>query len=87
MIREIHTFGDQVKIGESGENFGQHIGFGKKLIAKAEEIAKENGYEKIFVIAGVGVRAYYEKRGYERIGEYMGKELKLAKNNLSILGG
>jgi len=75
MIREIHTFGDQVKIGESGGDFGQHIGFGKRLIARAEEISREHGYEKIFVIAGVGVRPYYEKRGYQRVGEYMGKEL------------
>ncbi|MDD5769801.1 MAG: tRNA uridine(34) 5-carboxymethylaminomethyl modification radical SAM/GNAT enzyme Elp3 [Candidatus Gracilibacteria bacterium] len=75
LIREIHTFGDQLSIGERGSLFGQHLGFGKKLIEKAQEIAKENGYEKIAVIAGVGVRGYYEKRGYELDGEYMIKNL------------
>jgi elongator complex protein 3 len=30
----------------------------------AEEIAMQNGYRKIAVISGVGVREYYRKRGY-----------------------
>ncbi|MDD4151547.1 MAG: tRNA uridine(34) 5-carboxymethylaminomethyl modification radical SAM/GNAT enzyme Elp3 [Candidatus Gracilibacteria bacterium] len=76
LIREIHTFGDQLSIGEVGSTFGQHLGFGKKLIEKAEAIAIENGYEKMAVIAGVGVRGYYEKRGYHLEGEYMVKKLK-----------
>ncbi|PZM84786.1 tRNA uridine(34) 5-carboxymethylaminomethyl modification radical SAM/GNAT enzyme Elp3 [Candidatus Gracilibacteria bacterium] len=75
LIREIHTFGDQLSIGEKGTTFGQHLGFGKRLIEKAESIAKENGYKKMAVIAGVGVRAYYEKRGYHLEGEYMIKEI------------
>jgi elongator complex protein 3 len=33
LIREVHTFGDQLSIWEKGNNFGQHIGFGKRLIA------------------------------------------------------
>ncbi|MDD3302700.1 MAG: tRNA uridine(34) 5-carboxymethylaminomethyl modification radical SAM/GNAT enzyme Elp3 [Candidatus Gracilibacteria bacterium] len=73
LIREIHTFGDQLSIGEAGSTFGQHIGFGKKLIEEAEKIAKENGYKKVAVIAGVGVREYYKKRGYTLDGEYMTK--------------
>nr|MDD3720478.1 tRNA uridine(34) 5-carboxymethylaminomethyl modification radical SAM/GNAT enzyme Elp3 [Candidatus Gracilibacteria bacterium] len=76
LIREIHTFGDQLSIGETGSTFGQHIGFGKKLIAEAENIAKKNGYNKMAVIAGVGVREYYKKRGYELEGEYMIKKVK-----------
>ncbi|USN58622.1 MAG: hypothetical protein H6767_00430 [Candidatus Peribacteria bacterium] len=27
IIREIHTFGDQLSIGEKGSTFGQHLGF------------------------------------------------------------
>jgi elongator complex protein 3 len=65
IVREIHTFGDQLSIGEKWSTFGQHIGFGKRLMEKAEEIAKEKyGIEKMAVIAWVGVRKYYEKRGY-----------------------
>ncbi len=41
IIREVHTFGDQLRIGEVGNGSGQHMGFGKKLIARAEEIVRE----------------------------------------------
>ncbi|PIZ01819.1 tRNA uridine(34) 5-carboxymethylaminomethyl modification radical SAM/GNAT enzyme Elp3 [Candidatus Gracilibacteria bacterium CG_4_10_14_0_8_um_filter_38_28] len=77
IIREIHTFGDQLRIGEKPDGSGQHMGFGKRLIAKAEEIIRENypKIEKIAVIAGVGVRGYYEKLGYALEGEYMIKKL------------
>lgn len=53
------------------------MGFGRRLIEKAEEIVRENfpGVEKIAVIAGVGVRGYYEKLGYTLEGEYMMKKL------------
>ena len=75
LIREIHTFWDQLNINEKGSHFWQHIGLGKKLIAEAEAIAKNEGYSKMAVIAGVGVRGYYEKRGYVLEGEYMVKYL------------
>ncbi|MBS9775125.1 tRNA uridine(34) 5-carboxymethylaminomethyl modification radical SAM/GNAT enzyme Elp3 [Candidatus Gracilibacteria bacterium] len=75
LIREIHTFGDQLSIGEKGTIFGQHLGFGKRLIAHAEQLAIDAGFKKIAVIAGVGVRQYYEKRGYHLEGEYMVKEM------------
>ena len=75
LIREIHTFWDQLSIGEKGSIFGQHIGFWKKLIAEAERITKEHNIKKIAVIAGVGVRQYYEKRDYHLEGEYMVKKL------------
>lgn len=75
LIREIHTFWDQLSIWEAGSTFGQHLGFGKKLIEKAEEIAIENGYKKMAVIAGVWVRWYYEKRWYKLEWEYMVKYL------------
>ncbi len=76
LIREIHTFWDQLNIWEKGNNFWQHIGFGKKLIAEAERLAKEKYHlKKMAVIAGVWVRSYYEKRGYHLEWEYMVKEL------------
>ena len=58
IIREIHTFGDQLRIGEKSDGSGQHMGFGKRLTQKAEEIIQEQypQIEKIAVIAGVGVR-------------------------------
>ena len=34
------------------------------MLKKAEEIAFMNGYNKIAIISGVGVRNYYRKLGY-----------------------
>jgi len=76
IIRELHVYGNAVPIGEAGEiDDVQHKGFGKQLMAKAEEIAKTNGKNKMLVISGVGVRQYYEKLGYGREGPYMSKKL------------
>ena len=75
LIREIHTFWDQLSVNEKGSTFWQHIGFWKKLIARAENIAKENWFKKMAVIAWVWVRAYYEKRWYSLVWEYMIKDL------------
>ena len=75
LIREIHTFWDQLSIWETWSTFGQHIWFWKKLIAKAEEISRQNWFTKIAVIAWVWVRKYYEKRNYKLEWEYMVKEL------------
>lgn len=75
IIREIHTFWDQLSIWEAWSTFGQHIGFGKKLIAEAEKIAIENWFEKMAVIAWVWVREYYKKRWYTLEWEYMVKNL------------
>lgn len=77
IVREVHTFGDQLPIGAAPDGTGQHQGFGKRLMARAEEIVRENypGISKLAVISGVGVRGYYRKLGYELIDEYMVKGL------------
>lgn len=75
LIREIHTFWDQLWVWENWSVFGQHIWFWKKLILKAEEISKNQWYQKIAVIAWVWVRWYYEKRWYILEWEYMVKYL------------
>jgi elongator complex protein 3 len=76
-IRELHVYGSAVAIGEEGkESEAQHKGLGKKLMAEAERIAKEEfGCKKILVISGIGVREYYRKLGYARDGPYMSKNL------------
>jgi histone acetyltransferase (RNA polymerase elongator complex component) len=51
-------------LNETNSNKTQHKGLGKKLLARAEQIALSNGYKKIAVIAGVGVREYYRNQGY-----------------------
>ena len=74
MVREIHVYGQALNLGEKGVD-GQHIGLGKKLMKEAERIAKENGYKRLAVISGVGVREYYKKLGYKLEGPYMIKSL------------
>lgn len=75
LIRELHTYGAQVPISERDEKASQHMGFGKKLIAEAERISKKNGFKKIAVISGIGIREYYRKLGYELEGTYMVKKI------------
>ncbi len=76
LIRELHIYGQTIPVGdESTDNIVQHKGWGRKLLARAEEIAKENGFEKMAIISGVGVREYYRKFGYELEGPYMCKKL------------
>ncbi|MCL4311328.1 MAG: tRNA uridine(34) 5-carboxymethylaminomethyl modification radical SAM/GNAT enzyme Elp3 [Candidatus Thermoplasmatota archaeon] len=77
IIREIKVMGNIVPIGaESAENW-QHHGFGKKLLDEAERISlEEYGKKRIVVISGIGVRNYFRKYGYERLGPYMARELK-----------
>ncbi len=76
MIRELHVYGKMTPIENKGINKVQHKGYGKMLVAQAEKIAQENGYNKIAVISGVGVRQYYEKLGYELKNNYMIKDIQ-----------
>ncbi len=75
IIREIHTFWDQLNIWEIWKWLGQHIGFWKKLITEVEKLTLKNWLNKIAVIAWIWVRAYYEKRWYKLIWEYMIRNL------------
>ncbi|MCL4450665.1 MAG: tRNA uridine(34) 5-carboxymethylaminomethyl modification radical SAM/GNAT enzyme Elp3 [Candidatus Thermoplasmatota archaeon] len=75
LIREIKTFGKEARIDEKGEY--QHRGYGRRLLNEAEEITRELGYDGIAVISGIGVREYFRKNGYERMGPYMSKRTEL----------
>ncbi|KAJ0392898.1 hypothetical protein P43SY_001338 [Pythium insidiosum] len=84
LVRELHVYGQLVVAGEknkkakqeaeTGDNEddgakAQHIGFGTQLMLKAEELARQQGYRKIAVIAGVGVRNFYRRLGFEVEGD------------------
>ncbi|MAF13600.1 MAG: tRNA uridine(34) 5-carboxymethylaminomethyl modification radical SAM/GNAT enzyme Elp3 [Parcubacteria group bacterium] len=73
LIRELHTYGQLAPLGKTEKV--QHLGLGKSLMAKAEEIATKEGIKKIAVISGIGVRQYYGKLGYQLEGTYMVKKL------------
>ncbi len=73
-VRELHVYGPQIPIGKSEAGF-QHLGYGRKLMEKAEAIAKEFSKSTIAVTSGVGAREYYKKLGYKLEGFYMAKDL------------
>lgn len=76
IIREAHTYGQEIPIDLKDKAAAQHKGLGKKMIEGAEKIAKkEFGLKKIAVIAGVGVRDYFSKLNYKLEGTYMVKFL------------
>ncbi|PKL36887.1 tRNA uridine(34) 5-carboxymethylaminomethyl modification radical SAM/GNAT enzyme Elp3 [Candidatus Peregrinibacteria bacterium HGW-Peregrinibacteria-1] len=75
IIREVHVYGKQISIGSIFPNEKQHVGWGSKLMADAENLSKENQYKKVSVIAGIGTREYYKKKGYVLEGTYMTKDL------------
>ncbi|HJJ47895.1 MAG TPA: tRNA uridine(34) 5-carboxymethylaminomethyl modification radical SAM/GNAT enzyme Elp3 [Methanocorpusculum sp.] len=76
LVRELHVYGSIVPLGEAGAGAArQHRSYGKHLLARAEETARDAGYDKVAIMAGVGVRPYYQKLGYVRTGPYVIKEL------------
>jgi len=74
IVRELHVYGELVSVG--GEKKVQHAGLGKILLGEAEEIAKNENYDILKIISGVGVRGYYRKLGYRLHETYMEKKLK-----------
>ena len=75
LVRELHVYGNMIKIGDKNPEIGQHTGFGEKLLKEAENISIDRGYEEVAIISGIGSRNYYRKFGYEKIGPYMKKKL------------
>jgi len=94
LIREVHTYGKVQPCKENqsyyknnnilfddNKNKIQHKGYGKKLLERAESIAISNGYNKIAVIAGVGVREYYRNNGYTIDSDEGCYQIKILNNS------
>jgi len=75
LLRELHTYGQLIPLTKTKQHAVQHLGLGKKLIQEAEKITKQQGFKKIAVISGIGVRQYYKNLGYKLTGSYMIKTL------------
>jgi elongator complex protein 3 len=75
IVRELHVYGPEVPVGRKHRDAWQHIGFGRKLLAGAEIMAKDRGAKKILVMSALGTKAYYKCAGYEYEGPYMRKRL------------
>jgi len=71
IIREVHVYGKEAELKNKTI---QHIGIGKLMIKKAEEISKKYS-EGLDIIAGVGVRKYFKNLGYVKNNTYMTKKL------------
>jgi len=76
LVRELHVYGSIVPLGKHAEDEEyQHRNHGKVLLARAEESARDAGFQRLAIMSGIGVRPYYRSQGYERRGPYMEKEL------------
>ena len=76
IVRELHVYGSQVPLETEESEDWQHRGFGRTLMARAEELAREAGYDNLSVISGIGARAYYrDQLGYIQDGPYVSTRL------------
>jgi len=76
MIRELHVYGQTTAVNRNDDkgsegSHHQHVGFGTIMVNRAFEIARSNGYEKISVISGEGVKPYYERFGFKDGNNFM----------------
>jgi ELP3 family radical SAM enzyme/protein acetyltransferase len=85
LIRELHIYGGVERVDTKGNRESiQHSGLGTKLLKYAEAIAINNNMMSIAIISGIGVRSYYERRGYILENNYMVKTFPFVifRNNL-----
>jgi elongator complex protein 3 len=75
LIREVHVYGQSLRVGAEKDGAAQHAGLGTRLLEEAERIAKEKGFARMAVISAVGTRGYYLGRGFERGELYLVKKL------------
>ena len=79
VVRQLQIFGEMVPVGtDPWEGAWQHRGLGAWLLREAEEISRGEGFRKVVVLSGLGVKNYYRKFGFEKEGPYMSKRLERA---------
>jgi elongator complex protein 3 (tRNA carboxymethyluridine synthase) len=82
VVRELKVVGAEVPVGGQGSRPGeyQHHGFGRALLAAAEERTRSEGFRRVYVTSAVGTREYYRALGYERAGPHMAKSVFAGHN-------
>jgi len=75
IIREVHIYGQSLPVGEELAGAAQHTGLGTALLARAEQIARQHGYQRLAVISAIGTHHYYAGRGFQPGDLYMIKDL------------
>jgi elongator complex protein 3 len=77
IVRELHVYGPLVPVGKHIGDAWQHKGYGRRLLAEAERVTKEDyDLKRILVISALGTKQYYARFGYETDGVYMSKALE-----------
>ena len=80
MIREVHVYGKVASLVHGDTTQGsapaaQHMGLGRKLVERACDIARAEGFASINVISAIGTRGYYRNLGFTDAGLYQNKPL------------
>lgn len=77
LIREMHVYGRMVPsyLSKIEKSNSQHRGIGSSMLKIAEGISVNQGFNKMAIISGVGVRGFYRKNGYNLEENYMTKRL------------
>ena len=73
----MHVYGRMVPsyLSKIKKSNSQHRGIGRTMLKIAEKVAVNNGFNKMAIISGVGVRDFYRKNGYILEENYMTKRL------------
>ncbi len=75
IIREVHVYGQSLAVGLEEQGAAQHMGLGTRLIQRAADIARSQGFKKLAVISAIGTRQYYIKQGFYNGDLYQIKDL------------
>lgn len=75
LLRELHVYGSLAPLGAHAPRHAQHRGLGQQLLARAADLARSAGYERLAVISAVGTRRYYERHGFQRGELYQSLDL------------
>lgn len=83
LIRELHVYGNVMS--KNTDKSIQHSGLGKRMLQTAETLALVNGYRRMCVISGIGVKNYYKNIGYNAVSHnFMVKRLPLFNFNYAL---
>jgi elongator complex protein 3 len=82
IIREVHVYGQSLKMGQERQGAAQHTGLGTKLIEQAELISRQQGFRRLVVISAIGTRQYYLDRGFKRAELYLTKPISVESKSL-----
>jgi elongator complex protein 3 len=64
VIRELHVYGPALRLGIKDDTVPQHAGFGTRLLDESRRITRQEGFDRLAVIAAIGTRPYYRERGF-----------------------